>query len=83
MKRLEKSSIFLTQMNKLFIVVYFFSNNIFRSTGDGSEHLFASRYELDFKEIGYIAAGGFGVVYKAQNILDNTEYAIKKIIIGY
>ena len=55
---------------------------IIRSISDGSEHLFSSRYELDFKEISYIAAGGFGVVYKAQNKLDNTEYAIKKIVIG-
>lgn len=31
----------------------------------------------------FIAAGGFGVVYKALNILDNNQYAIKKIIIGY
>jgi serine/threonine protein kinase len=31
----------------------------------------------------FIAAGGFGVVYKAFNFIDNMEYAIKKILIGY
>ncbi|KAI9564513.1 hypothetical protein GHT06_008252 [Daphnia sinensis] len=52
------------------------------SSIDGSEHLFTSRYQLDFKEMEFIAAGGFGVVYKAHNFLDNMEYAVKKILIG-
>ncbi|XP_057371544.1 eukaryotic translation initiation factor 2-alpha kinase 3-like isoform X2 [Daphnia carinata] len=52
------------------------------SSIDGSEHLFTSRYQLDFKEREFIAAGGFGVVYKAHNFLDNMEYAVKKILIG-
>nr|CAH0107020.1 unnamed protein product [Daphnia galeata] len=52
------------------------------SSTDGSEHLFTSRYQLDFKEMEFIAAGGFGVVYKAFNFIDNMEYAIKKILIG-
>lgn len=55
----------------------------FRTSVDANEHLFTSRYELDFKELEFIAAGGFGVVYKARNILDNNEYAIKKIVIRY
>ncbi|XP_046445652.1 eIF-2-alpha kinase GCN2-like isoform X3 [Daphnia pulex] len=57
------------------------AGNIWSST-DGSEHLFTSRYQLDFKEMEFIAAGGFGVVYKAYNFIDNMEYAIKKILIG-
>ena len=31
----------------------------------------------------FIAAGGFGVVYKCNNKLDGNDYAIKKIIIEY
>ena len=45
--------------------------------------LFISRYVSDFVELEFIAAGGFGVVYKARNTVDHNEYAIKKIIVGY
>ena len=44
---------------------------------------FATRYEADFEESDFIAAGGFGAVYKARNKVDNINYAIKKIIIRY
>jgi len=44
--------------------------------------LFISRYVSDFVELEFIAAGGFGVVYKARNTVDHNEYAIKKIIVG-
>lgn len=40
-----------------------------------------SRYHREFDEISYIAGGGFGTVYKARHKLDDTHYAIKKIII--
>lgn len=40
-----------------------------------------SRYYREFDEISYIAGGGFGTVYKARHKLDDTNYAIKKIII--
>lgn len=40
-----------------------------------------SRYYREFDEIAYIAGGGFGTVYKARHKLDDTNYAIKKIII--
>ena len=38
-----------------------------------------SRYHREFQEISFIAAGGFGNVFKALHRLDGTEYAIKKI----
>lgn len=40
-----------------------------------------SRYRRDFQEISFIAAGGFGNVFKALHRLDGIEYAIKKIIV--
>ncbi|XP_015601984.1 eukaryotic translation initiation factor 2-alpha kinase 1 isoform X3 [Cephus cinctus] len=40
-----------------------------------------SRYRREFKEIGFIAAGGFGHVFKALHRLDEIEYAVKKIIV--
>ena len=39
-----------------------------------------SRYQDLFFETGFIAAGGFGSVYKAVHKLDEVEYAIKKVI---
>ncbi|XP_071958538.1 eukaryotic translation initiation factor 2-alpha kinase 1-like isoform X2 [Antedon mediterranea] len=38
-----------------------------------------SRYKKDFEELERIGSGGFGSVYKVRSILDNQEYAIKKI----
>jgi len=38
------------------------------------------RYREEFREISFIARGGFGKVYKAQHRLDGIEYAIKKIV---
>ncbi|KAF3427411.1 hypothetical protein E2986_07364 [Frieseomelitta varia] len=38
-----------------------------------------SRYHREFQEISFIAAGGFGNVFKALHRLDGIEYAIKKI----
>ncbi|XP_076283709.1 eukaryotic translation initiation factor 2-alpha kinase 1 isoform X2 [Lasioglossum baleicum] len=40
-----------------------------------------SRYHREFHEMGFIASGGFGHVFKALHRLDGTEYAIKKIIV--
>lgn len=37
------------------------------------------RYNKEFREISFIARGGFGEVYKAQHRLDGIEYAIKKV----
>lgn len=57
-------------------------NDTWSSTDDGNELFFSRRYETDFIEMEFIAAGGFGVVYKARNIVDYSVYAIKKIIVG-
>ncbi|KAL2723659.1 eIF-2-alpha kinase GCN2-like isoform X1 [Vespula maculifrons] len=40
-----------------------------------------SRYRREFQEIGFIASGGFGTVYKALHRLDGIEYAVKKIVV--
>lgn len=40
-----------------------------------------SRYRRDFQEISFIAAGGFGNVFKALHRLDGIEYAVKKIVV--
>ncbi|KAK9762175.1 hypothetical protein K7432_012345 [Basidiobolus ranarum] len=41
--------------------------------------LYNSRYETDFIEVRMLGKGGFGSVYKVQNKLDGSVYAIKKI----
>lgn len=38
-----------------------------------------SRYETEFEELGCIGKGGYGVVYRARNLLDGQDYAIKKV----
>lgn len=40
-----------------------------------------SRYHREFEELYYIAAGGFGSVFKARHRLDGVEYAVKKVFI--
>jgi uncharacterized protein YqeY len=48
-----------------------------------AEFQFATRYETDFQDSDFIAAGGHGAVYKARNRVDDINYAIKMIIIRY
>lgn len=38
-----------------------------------------SRYQEDFDEIGLLAGGAFGKVYKARHKIDGVEYAVKQI----
>ncbi|KAL6441256.1 hypothetical protein ACFW04_003490 [Cataglyphis niger] len=38
-----------------------------------------SRYRREFREVSFIASGGFGEVYRAQHRLDGIDYAVKKI----
>jgi hypothetical protein len=40
-----------------------------------------SRYKEDFIEEGKLGHGGFGVVYRARNKLDNATYAVKKVYV--
>ncbi|KAL2916204.1 hypothetical protein HK105_204295 [Polyrhizophydium stewartii] len=39
----------------------------------------ASRYRTEFEELERLGRGGFGVVYRARNLLDGQDYAIKKV----
>lgn len=48
-----------------------------------SASLSLSRYSRDFVELGFIADGGFGRVYRARNKLDGIEYAVKKVNIKF
>ncbi|KAK6617529.1 hypothetical protein RUM44_005117 [Polyplax serrata] len=43
----------------------------------------SSRYAIEFEEIGFLASGGFGKVFKAKNKLDQVIYAVKKIPLKY
>ena len=51
------------------------------------EHpLSLSRYQREFKELGRLASGSFGDVYRAVNILDGRDYAVKRVsfhAVGY
>jgi len=40
------------------------------------------RFERDFEVLEIIGEGGFATVYKARNLLDDIEYALKKIVIS-
>ncbi|KAL1458726.1 hypothetical protein WDU94_008849 [Cyamophila willieti] len=42
-----------------------------------------SRYAQEFREMDFIARGGFGQVFRAHNILDDCDYAVKKICLKY
>lgn len=57
------------------------SKLIRQSSANENENSIFSRYASDFIELGKLASGGFGSVYKARNILDENIYAIKKIIL--
>lgn len=42
----------------------------------------SSRYTKSFAEIGVLGKGGYGKVYRVRNILDRSEYAVKKVILS-
>ncbi|EMC91617.1 hypothetical protein BAUCODRAFT_299027 [Baudoinia panamericana UAMH 10762] len=42
----------------------------------------SSRYVRDFDELSILGRGGYGVVYRVRNRLDNLEYAVKKVPIS-
>lgn len=43
----------------------------------------ASRYECEFTEIHILGRGAFGKVFKAQNVVDQNMYAIKRMVVNY
>jgi len=46
---------------------------------DGIPLVRYSRYRSEFREISPLGKGGFGTVFKCENVLDGREYAVKKI----
>jgi len=42
----------------------------------------SSRYTKCFAEMGVLGQGGYGKVYQVRNILDRSEYAVKKVILS-
>lgn len=49
---------------------------------DGIPFVKHSRYLSEFRELGPLGKGGFGTVYKCENVLDGRQYAIKKVRIS-
>lgn len=49
------------------------------SSSDSSEMGFKSRFEHDFETICCLGKGGFGVVFKVKQKIDECDYAIKRI----
>ncbi|KAF2460845.1 kinase-like domain-containing protein [Lineolata rhizophorae] len=48
----------------------------------GYPFLDSSRYAREFTELAMIGKGGYGRVYKVMHNLDETEYAVKKIVLS-
>jgi serine/threonine protein kinase len=46
---------------------------------DGIPLVRYSRYKSEFREISALGKGGFGTVFKCENVLDGRAYAVKKI----
>jgi len=49
---------------------------------DGVPFVKHSRYQSEFREIGPLGKGGFGTVFRCENVLDGRQYAIKKVRIA-
>ncbi|XP_054167249.1 eukaryotic translation initiation factor 2-alpha kinase-like [Oppia nitens] len=67
----DKSSANTTPTNLLFSAPF----NSYNSLESG----FISRYESDFEEIKRLGKGGFGVVFEAKHLIDESHYAVKRI----
>lgn len=51
------------------------------SNGSDSLDSFHSRFQTDFNMLECLGKGGFGVVFEAKNIIDDCNYAIKRIVL--
>ena len=49
------------------------------STNFNENNSFNSRYESDFQPIQLLGRGGFGLVFEAKHIIDESHYAVKRI----
>ena len=49
---------------------------------DGIPFVKHSRYQSEFREIAPLGKGGFGTVFRCENVLDGRQYAIKKVRIS-
>lgn len=49
---------------------------------DGIPFVKHSRYKSEFREIAPLGKGGFGTVFRCENVLDGRQYAIKKVRIS-
>uniref|UniRef100_A0A8D9AMU2 non-specific serine/threonine protein kinase n=1 Tax=Cacopsylla melanoneura TaxID=428564 RepID=A0A8D9AMU2_9HEMI len=89
---------YMTILQNLILAAKCLVDNVDRSSGDQEEtgppldvrienlrsKLFDwSRYAHEFREMDFIARGGFGQVFRAHNILDDCDYAVKKICLKY
>ena len=68
-------SIFSLSPEKLLTIEYSNFND------PSTNNVVLSRYKYEFEEIDQIGKGGSGSVFKSKHCLDNTIYAIKKIIL--
>lgn len=50
-----------------------------RTISESSDKEFTSRYLTDFSPIQCLGKGGFGIVFEAQNKIDDCNYAVKRI----
>lgn len=50
-----------------------------RTISESSEHSFTSRFTNDFETVSCLGKGGFGVVFKVRQKIDECNYAIKRI----
>jgi len=48
---------------------------------DGIPLIRYSRYSSEFRELESLGKGGFGTVFRCSNVLDDREYAVKKVLV--
>ena len=78
MYQLEMSEFGFTFLNKSPTVEFLKTIRLKREKYNNSR----GRYAADYEEMEMIGEGGFGRVYKVRNRVDNSVYAIKKMVIN-